>query len=52
MGNQRATCPYCGKFTLEMYYSETTLHRALVCCAHCGKTFYVVYGNGTVKGER
>lgn len=52
MGRQRAECPYCGKYTKELYYSEAVKQRALVHCAHCGKTFYVLFGDGIVRAVK
>lgn len=52
MGKQRATCPYCGKFSREMYNPELTRKRDKVHCMHCGKTYSVVYGDGNIKTEK
>lgn len=52
MGMQRATCPYCGKFSVEMFHTEANPKRALIHCEHCSKTYYVAYGNGSVRVER
>lgn len=52
MGKQRATCPYCGKLSLDMYDSTTTRKREQIRCMHCGRTYSVVHGDGFVKTER
>ena len=52
MGEQRATCPHCGKLTLKMFRTDVERNREQIYCVDCGKKFFVVYGSGDVKVER
>lgn len=52
MKKERAVCPYCGKFSTEMYNSEGLKKRDKIRCPSCNKTYSVVYGDGFVKSEK
>lgn len=52
MGKQRVTCPYCGKLSKDMYYSESIAKRAKVLCENCSRTYFVLYGEGQVISEK
>lgn len=52
MGTQRALCPYCEKLSKVMYNPIVNKKRDKVQCENCGKTYFVVYGEGIVKSEK
>ena len=52
MGEQRATCPYCGKLSVKIYPTSVERQREQIKCKECNKYYSVVYGSGAVKTER